>query len=299
MMFAESAHLSDQKAVNQKAKSFVTVPTVDFLFAGSSCVSRSKLNRNAASNKGCVRAGTEETCKTFESVRVGAARKKPRSMILKNVSELAQGDDLSYIEEQLREVGYAVETFEVYAELYGSCAKRARIYVVASRVSDASGKLDIAHALLMGMQLPTGTFTPADFLLSHDEALSFQLPPKEQRIAKSEGKYETEHEDTCLERGWQWPVADAENDRSCGSGLSGLSRRRREAAYMLHNGCDLPEQVEMLVHSRAHNHALTHTRTPACAVQAVTCTTQCDAQYAHHATMCLTCGHQLIGGRIT
>ena len=115
-LFADASTLSQPKALNVKSGQYVQVPSVSVLLAGFSCKSRSKLNSNSASNRGCVREGREETGLTYKCVRSYVSLKKPSLVILENVVELQEGgleSDLNFILDSFSALGDQGEAFEI------------------------------------------------------------------------------------------------------------------------------------------------------------------------------------------
>ena len=282
-LFADASTLSQPKALNIKSGQYVQVPSVSVLLAGFSCKSRSKLNSNSASNRGCVREGREETGLTYECVRSYVSLKKPSLVILENVVELQEGgleSDLNFILDSFSALGYQGEAFEIEARHYGSFPQRKRLYFVmckgpskmklqlikgileapclylAPRLSFVGLELRarrtqrdlrcarVARSAWQEMQCHSRMLQLDDFLMCETDMLSLQVPASEAKVAKKESNYERHHEELFLSAEWEWPLSEARFVRDIGPSMLCFSQRAREVVYVAHMKWEMLENVE-------------------------------------------------------
>lgn len=110
--------------------------SVEVYVAGFSCKSLSHLNK-AKANKGCVQAQESDTGNTFAFTMLYISTRRPRLVILDNVTGLDQADDkagmsdAAYIVEEIKALIYHVELRTIDAPQYGAICTRRRLYFVA------------------------------------------------------------------------------------------------------------------------------------------------------------------------
>eukprot|EP00969_Alexandrium_andersonii_P033624 1469869-Alexandrium_andersonii.AAC.1 len=145
----------------------------------STCVSRSRLNVNAAKNKGCIGREEGNTGESFHHARRFVETWHPPVVVLENLHTLmekerdAELSDAETVEKCLQEAGYAGRWFHIEASDYGSFCVRRRIYYVGFLGSKAEHeqRLEIIDQCLVTMLIAKDCqiLTKDDFFLSTSE----------------------------------------------------------------------------------------------------------------------------------
>jgi hypothetical protein len=211
-------------------------------------------------HQGCVAAGSGETGETFQYVQGFVARHRPRLLILENVLELTERvpceqSDADHIIAWMQGVGYTAEYYIVEASLYGSFAKRSRIYFVGFMRSQAAS-IGFVRAVLHESQCP-GLLEVGSFLMTDEDAADAiaDVPPNGLRTAKKEPAYESEHEEIFLKNNWPWPLLEktfvAEFQ---GEHMLSLPQRARELVFIVHKVYPMPDTVKVPseIHPQIH-----------------------------------------------
>ena len=245
LLFEDAASLSLPRARDERSGEYHPIPAVDMVFAGFSCKSRSKANNSRSAFKHCVQSGTGETGTTFGYVQQYLERKRPRFVFLENVEELAEGgqdSDLSFILSWLRGVGYTSDGFNNEARDYGSYCRRARLYIVAWRGSDAS-KTEVARAFLAETASKAEQPNVFDFLDPPSVANTRQVVAWEGSASRSQGQSDKDHADWFVEAGWVWPLSQDRFVAEFGTGMLHLTQRAREVVWLAHFKWPMPSEA--------------------------------------------------------
>jgi site-specific DNA-cytosine methylase len=134
-LMSSTKELTDAAAVNLKTGSRCIVPYVDIYVAGFSCVSRSRLNKNASQHRGCIASGTETSGVSFAEVWAYVGKVLPELVVFENLPDLLSGSkltdgksDAEYIKSLFTNLGYECFMQIVAAEDYGSRTRRHRLF---------------------------------------------------------------------------------------------------------------------------------------------------------------------------
>ena len=94
MLWSDAAAVNEARLLNIKQGGLSErLESVDVDVAGFSCKSRSPLNNKAKANKGCVQAQEGETGNAIAFTLLYISTRRPRLVILENVTGLDQADD--------------------------------------------------------------------------------------------------------------------------------------------------------------------------------------------------------------
>eukprot|EP00969_Alexandrium_andersonii_P073146 3227171-Alexandrium_andersonii.AAC.1 len=114
-MYNDAKCLAQSSAINIITQQKESIAYVDMFCSGFTCTSRSRANRSAAKNVGCVQRREEKTGEAFGFCEDFVARAKPPWVFLENVVGLAQDAENS-------DAAYIISVFKDWPEWLGPLA---------------------------------------------------------------------------------------------------------------------------------------------------------------------------------
>ena len=136
-VFADVTCLADAAALETLSSEMRPAPRVDFFCAGLECDSISSLNRRKAKQKGCVQRGEGKTGPTGQACLRYLGTRRPFLFFFENVRNLAVGRGAGHVgalKQHCRGLGYAVASFFLRAEDYGSPQSRENVCIIGALV---------------------------------------------------------------------------------------------------------------------------------------------------------------------
>ena len=232
--FRDAHELAESSTIDQRTGQMATVPWVRLFMAGFSCIDRSKLNRNASKNRGCVKAGTGSTGSSWAAIASYITKVGPDMIVLENVKDLLDKDgdqhsDADHIDDLLKQQKSRYSRQVISARDYGSAARRVRLYWMAAKAN-----LDLS---ILGLTLQACRLKPlADERFLKPLEIT-KRPHKSKAQASTENqKWKEEHMALFAAQGVPWPPAFEEDgpvELRADGPLQHLSERQLQIVWLL------------------------------------------------------------------
>ena len=249
MIFPDITGLTDLRALNVRTGRMTLIPWGNGFTCGFSCLSKTKLNKNAAKNKFCIQQGstTETTAITYRGARNFIVKSRPDFSFLENLIALEEEDpdgintsDEEFIVKDIESKGFAMLIENMEAGEYASWAGRMRKIFLILNGNTRKNRATLAQAHKFIEAMRTEDAWDANAILL--DAMSLPTPDRSSSTSSSgdgpspkvpRALWRDEHREIfrCAGLPWPPPLQSAPGLRYDGMQSDG---RMQECAYFYH-----------------------------------------------------------------